>query len=95
MGHRGNAFRAEWQAVLHVLGDGVAVGDGAQHHALDDGAVLLLRQAAMGHQRRGQLGGRRRVHALQPLVPLDLVQRGPLLGFPLQHVGDESGWGEG
>lgn len=57
----------------HILGYGVSVRDAPQHHALDDGAVLLLRQAAMGHQRGGQLGGRGGVDTLKPLVALDLL----------------------
>lgn len=57
----------------YVLSYGVSVRDASQHHALDDGAVLLLRQAAMGHQRGGQLGGRGGVDALKPLVGLDLI----------------------
>lgn len=74
----------------NILGDGVSVCYAPQHHALDDGAVLFLRQAAMGHQRRGQLGGRGRVHPLQPLVVLDLLQGRSLLWVPLQHVSDEA-----
>lgn len=71
----------------HILGYGVSVRDAPQHHALYDGSVLLLRQAAMGHQRGGQLGGRGGVNTLEPLVPLDLVQGRSFLGVPLQHVG--------
>lgn len=69
-----------------VLCDGVSVRDAAQHHALDDGAVFLLRQAAVRHQRGGQLGGRGGVNALQPLVALDLVQGRPFLRISLQHM---------
>lgn len=57
----------------HALSDGVSVCDAPQHHALDDGAVLLLRQAAMGHQRGGQLRGRGGVNTLEPLVGPDLI----------------------
>lgn len=57
----------------YVLSYGVSVRDAAQHHALDDGAVLLLRQAAMRHQRGGQLGGRGGVDALEPFMGLDLI----------------------
>lgn len=57
----------------HILSDGVSVCDAAQHHALYDGAVFFFRQAAMGHQRSGQLGGRGGVDTLQPLVALDLI----------------------
>lgn len=81
-------FNAGWEG--HVLGDGVSVCDGPQHHALDDGAVLLLRQAAMGHQRGGQLGGRGGVDALKPSVGPDLLEGRSLLGLPLQHPGYEA-----
>lgn len=77
----------------NVLRNGVPVCDAAQHHSLDNGAVLLFRQAAMGHQRGGQLGGRGGVHALKPFVALNLVQRRPFLGIPLQHAGYKTGGG--
>lgn len=57
----------------NILSYGVSVCDGSQHHALDDGAMLLFRQAAMGHQRGGQLGGRGGVNTLKPFVTLDLL----------------------
>lgn len=74
----------------HILGYGVSVCDAPQHHTLYDGSVLLIRQAAMGHQRSGQLGGRGGVNTLEPLVALDLVQGRSFLGVPLQHVGYET-----
>lgn len=57
----------------HILSYAVPVCDAPQHHALDDGAMLLLRQAAMGHQRSGHLGGRGGVDTLKPFVGLDLL----------------------
>lgn len=57
----------------HILSYGISVCDAPQHHALDDGAMLLLRQAAMGHQRGRQLCGRGWVDTLKPLVALYLL----------------------
>lgn len=57
----------------HILSYGVSVSDAAQHHALYDGAVFLFWQAAMGHQRGGQLGGWGGVDTLKPFVVLNLV----------------------
>lgn len=57
----------------HILSYGVSVCDGPQHHALDYRAMLFFRQAAMGHQRGGQLGGRGGVDTLKPFVALDLL----------------------
>lgn len=57
----------------HILSYGVSVCDAPEHHALDDGAMLLLRQAAMGHQRSRQLCGWGGVDTLKPLMALNLL----------------------
>lgn len=80
------AARSEQLQKRISLCDGVSVRDAPQHHPLDDGPVLILRQAAVRHQGGGQLGGRGRVHALQPVAALDLIQAGPFLRVSLQHL---------
>lgn len=69
----------------HLLNDGLSICDVSEHHALDDGVVFFLRKVLVRHQRSAVLGGWRRIDSLQPRVALDLLQRGTMLGVPLQH----------
>lgn len=84
-------YSAVFATKARVLSYGVSVRDTPQHHALNDGAVLFLRQAAVGHQGSGQLGGRGGIDTLEPFVGLDLLKRRSFLGVPLQHMAYKTG----